>query len=131
MKPIIEHLQALPEPYRTQALQNLPDSARSQIPKENQVEALYGAFVWAETPQGHEYWSDFRKQLEAPPPPVSNTNLLIGCLYEIQKTAAEAREEGPYDCTDIMDSIMLNIDSCLSSLSPPCNLSKWNNDYPS
>ena len=65
-KTIREHLNDLPEPYRTEALENLTESidGRFDIPNsEDKADALQGAFVWASTPQGFEYWEKFYETL--------------------------------------------------------------------
>ena len=62
MKTILQHLESLPEPYRSQALDN---SRRWPIPSANhkldRVGTMSGsiasAFYWARTPQGLDYWS--------------------------------------------------------------------------
>jgi hypothetical protein len=151
MKTILEHFQDFPVEWRDEAIARLKDSENAPLHAQvaTPALALSSGFYWAKDDEPNDEWEKWNKRhkqlihLEnystppttskgaVVPEPLSNTNLLIGCLFEIQKTAAEAREEGPYDCTDIMDSIMLNIDSCLSSLSPPCDMSKWNNNYPS
>lgn len=48
-------LTRLPEPHKTQALENAKGNLTQK--KESQHEALWGGFVWASTPEGHEYWS--------------------------------------------------------------------------
>lgn len=61
MKPIKDWLNDLPEPYRSQALEN-----HSIIPirdTEKQVSklsyAMFFAFPWDVSPQGSEYWGSF------------------------------------------------------------------------
>lgn len=61
MKTIKQHFEELPEPYRTQALENM---AASDDERDSLKKALYSGFVWAETPQGHDYWSDVAKKFK-------------------------------------------------------------------
>lgn len=63
MKTIKEWLEELPEPYRTQALENVSEYSLSQK-DESLSEALKGAFTWIFTPQGHYYWMDLRDKLK-------------------------------------------------------------------
>jgi hypothetical protein len=57
-KTIREHLNDLPEPYRTEALNMLSEQSANII-KEKADEALDSAFVWADSPQGFNYWASF------------------------------------------------------------------------
>ena len=62
----ISHLKKFPEPYRSQALKNTRQKAL-YFREETAVEALLGAFDWAETEelgQGYKYWEEFSKTLE-------------------------------------------------------------------
>lgn len=47
----------LPDPYRAQAFDNTREGLL-KIPCYNIADALAGGFVFADTPQGHKYWSD-------------------------------------------------------------------------
>lgn len=58
MKTVKEWLETLDEPYRSQALENLDEEYGDMI-EPNLAEALWGAFVWDDTPQGNDYWRDF------------------------------------------------------------------------
>ncbi len=63
-KTIKEWLETLPEPYRTEAL----DETKGRILKTNQgslTEAIERAFIWADTPRGAFYWDDVRNRAEA------------------------------------------------------------------
>lgn len=64
MKTIKEWLQELPEPYKTQALNNT-----SSIMANNKVEslsyAIESAFIWTDTPEGHFYWRRCSRQLKS------------------------------------------------------------------
>lgn len=61
-KTIKEWLEDLPEPYRTQALNNT-DEDLLEITEETQSEALNTAFWWSETKEGHDYWSQLSETL--------------------------------------------------------------------
>lgn len=62
-KTIKEWLEELPEPYRTQALNNA-DEVLLECTEETQSEALKGAFMWFTTEEGHDYWSQLHKTLK-------------------------------------------------------------------
>lgn len=55
-------LDRLPEPYRTQALDNgaragtLDEAASGLI--ESPLECIWEAFTWSDTPEGWQYWRD-------------------------------------------------------------------------
>ena len=57
-KTIEQHLQDLPEPYRSQALKNMWWEDKDNK-YELQSEALYQAFNWSKSPEGFKYWNDF------------------------------------------------------------------------
>jgi hypothetical protein len=55
----------LPEPYRTQALDNLsrePDYVKN-AESPSIVSALVSGFEWEKTPEGFDYWDDFWMKL--------------------------------------------------------------------
>ena len=54
---------------------------------------------------------------------LSNENLLIGALWEIRQLMVDAHGQQAF-------AIDLVIDSTLESLSPPCDLGTWDNDFP-
>lgn len=60
MKTIREHFNTLPEPYRTQAIENTKYQNFENLNKTspNVQESLLVAFYWDETKQGNEYWDD-------------------------------------------------------------------------
>lgn len=64
MKTIKQWLEELPEPYRTQALEN---ADRCDLDKDakSKPAALRNAFEWEETPedQGYYYWEDLWEKL--------------------------------------------------------------------
>jgi hypothetical protein len=51
-----EWFEQLPEPYRTQALENC--TAKGE--EDSLSEAIFGGFIWSLTPQGYGYWSDIK-----------------------------------------------------------------------
>ncbi len=59
MKTILEHLEELPEPYRSQAIIN---ALNKEV--ENQQDALWVAFTWHKTPEGYDYWKTFYNSLK-------------------------------------------------------------------
>ena len=54
MKPILEWYKDLPEPYRSQAIENY--DGKIEFSK-SQVDAISNGFVWRTTPQGYLHWS--------------------------------------------------------------------------
>lgn len=62
MKTIIEYLETLDEPYKTQAINNT-DKDYLQDNKNSITEALKVAFLWSESPEGHHYWDDLHSLL--------------------------------------------------------------------
>ena len=64
MKTIKEHFEEFPEPYRTQALENLHDDISTKIISHPKL-ALYLGFQWILTMKGGTYWLSFYKTLEA------------------------------------------------------------------
>ena len=63
MKTIREWLEELPEPYRTQAIDNTSESDL-MIEEESLADAVIGAFSWNESPEGEIYWGDFHDTLK-------------------------------------------------------------------
>ena len=61
VKTVRKYLQELPEPYRSQALQAMPEIARD-IPATSLTFAL-SQFVWQFSPQGFDYWFNFRNSI--------------------------------------------------------------------
>jgi len=55
-------LNTLPEPYRTQAFDNVNEENTS-IEVDNAAIALHTAFAWSRSPQGFDYWYDFHQTL--------------------------------------------------------------------
>jgi hypothetical protein len=58
MKTIKEYLEELPEPWRSQALENYDPKFHPHTKTTSSLEsAISWAFDWSESPEGHEYWS--------------------------------------------------------------------------
>jgi hypothetical protein len=55
MKTIKEYLEELPEPWKSQALENCDAEPTDSAPSRDK--ALSMAFTWSSSPEGHEYWS--------------------------------------------------------------------------
>jgi len=136
MKTILEHFQTFPAEWRAEALHELYEAPlyAGDTTVATPALALASGFYWAgadENQDEWEKWNERHKQLcdmevaATPPPPLSNTNLLIGCLYELHTRFSAASDN------DLAFFVTDTIDSTLSALNPPCDLSKWNNDYPS
>lgn len=53
MRPILEWYEQLPEPYRSQAIENY--AGEIEVAKSLKDAICYG-FLWRKTPQGHWYW---------------------------------------------------------------------------
>jgi len=59
MKPTIEFLNELPDEYRDRAIENFKALYGNSWPdpqSDSVYDALTGAFVFSETPQGKDYW---------------------------------------------------------------------------
>ena len=64
MKTVMQHLQRLPEPYRTQALENIDNREDATIRYELNIhESICSAFIFCETPQGNAYWNIILRNL--------------------------------------------------------------------
>lgn len=50
--------QQLPEPYRSQAIENF-DEEFSPSKVDSILDAISCSFIWSKTPQGRVYWDDF------------------------------------------------------------------------
>lgn len=70
MKTIREWLEELPEPYRSQALENAMKYNPTDIDKtpiyQTLTCALRESFIWGQTEQGYKYWSDIENTLNSP-----------------------------------------------------------------
>lgn len=61
MKTIKEWLEELPEPYRSEAIENMESEVDRYTGDriENCLRgALFGAFIWVDSPQGTVYWAE-------------------------------------------------------------------------
>lgn len=63
MKTLRQYLEELPEPYRTEALNNADRYLLDEewVPSSSEVThntPLSHSFIWQGTPQGHEYWEE-------------------------------------------------------------------------
>ena len=61
MKTTREWIEDLDEPYRSEAIKNTPIKVLKLKEHISQSKALLDAFVWEDTPQGHDYWSDLHE----------------------------------------------------------------------
>ena len=66
-KTIRQWLEEIPEPYRTQAIENAHDCSLGYI-TETSRDGLFAAFTWQGSPQGHDYWIDFAESLKGSTP---------------------------------------------------------------
>lgn len=62
MKTIKEWFNTLEEPYKTQALKNTKADILSEK-AEDLSDALLRAFIWIDSPEGHEYWDELEDSL--------------------------------------------------------------------
>ncbi len=60
MKPILTWFEDLPEPYRSQAIENYNSEYLGKSACDNLHQALYWGFNWSGTEQGGWYWCDIR-----------------------------------------------------------------------
>ena len=64
-KTIREWLNELPEPISSRAIKNAENESESSLEEEDVTSsimcALAGAFVWNDTPEGHEFWRQVSK----------------------------------------------------------------------
>jgi hypothetical protein len=63
MKTIKEYLEELPEPWRSQALENCDPDNMQKDRCTSQRSALMSAFIWSKSPEGKRYWNDFYRTL--------------------------------------------------------------------
>lgn len=60
-----EWLQELDEPYRTQAINNCDDDWLDNTTDcDTLFSAITNGFIWTDTPEGWDYWSELADQLE-------------------------------------------------------------------
>jgi len=64
-KTIKEWLNELPEPYRSQAIENAENTESGCLDgvETSIFGALMGGFVWLESKEGSDYWYEFSKTL--------------------------------------------------------------------
>ena len=62
MKKVKDWFEELPEPYRTQAIENSTKEELNCI-EESLTNALSGSFFWFSSPQGQKYWGDLYEKL--------------------------------------------------------------------
>ncbi len=56
----------LPDPYRSQAIENHNNDPEPRSEFENSLaSAIHGGFVWNDTPQSHNYWADLRARAKS------------------------------------------------------------------
>lgn len=62
MKTVSQWISTFPEPYKSQSLKNANET---NLPKkvENASAALYLAFAWKKSPEGYQYWNEFKQTL--------------------------------------------------------------------
>jgi hypothetical protein len=95
-KTIEEHLERLPEPYRSQALENLEKYPRTLgvgivIIDPPIAQVIREAFIWAQTPQGFHYWEDLfirlrQGKVELEPEPLSVTiNIKMSSEFDMER----------------------------------------------
>ena len=64
MNTINYYFNQLPEPLRFQAIANTDESRLDRFAC-NLLDAIYNAFIWDQSNEGHDHWSDLVKELEA------------------------------------------------------------------
>lgn len=57
MKTAREWFEELPEDVRKKAINNSEKEGLDDIPELSLSISLFGAFVWSDTPEGHDFWS--------------------------------------------------------------------------
>jgi len=64
MKTVIEWFDTLPEPYKTQAINNTKLHLLKTF-DESLIDAIKSSFTWHSTDQGHDYWFDLVNQIDS------------------------------------------------------------------
>ena len=89
MKPILEWYQDLPEPIRSQAIENYDPEFAKRVNgiTPSQSGAISSGFIWAETVHGNDYWLDIcnRAAMGEFDDPIEKLNSLIAKLEERQE----------------------------------------------
>jgi len=62
LKPCIEWLEQLDEPYKSQAIQNMNPKNNDRL-CHSKLDALTSAFDWEKSPQKHKYWYEFARTI--------------------------------------------------------------------
>jgi len=80
-KKVKDWLMELPQPYRSQALDNtnVPDGDGC----ESLADAISCAFVWDRSPEGHEYWCNLRDRVKNGLPPLPTAIQLGNLISDI------------------------------------------------
>lgn len=88
--PIETWLKMLPEPYRSQALENLKKHGWDNDDQEEESadDALSLAFDWETSLQGYEYWNELYEKLFD-----GKVNLQSDIWFEIRQELAELNDE--------------------------------------
>ena len=99
MKTIREHLNSLPEPYRTEAImETINQNGESILSKEYEsfYHAISEAFVWADSRKGFYYWYNTANKY----------SIITGYLEDlIRSTEPQCRQSEPPIPTNRSDSI--------------------------
>ena len=64
MKTINYYLNQLPEPYRSQSIENADELSLNSFAT-NLINALDSSFIWEDSNEGHKYWNNLSKGLQA------------------------------------------------------------------
>jgi hypothetical protein len=79
MKPTKLHLYNLPDGYWQLAIANFNASGNPDKMHEDQIQALFYAYDWKETPEGYDFWDELVSFLEGqrdlPPLPVEKQHV--------------------------------------------------------
>jgi uridine kinase len=61
-KTVLEHLNDLEEPYRTQAIENakIQNEANLELFVDSKRESISEAFIWSHSKEGYRYWNKYR-----------------------------------------------------------------------
>lgn len=92
-KTVREWLEELPEPYRSQAIENLVKYPlpRSKCFFKKMEDALLHGFDWDLTPQGFSYWHRVKHGIIVPPPSTRQQSEALLMEYE------KFKHELPYE----------------------------------
>jgi hypothetical protein len=92
MLKIIEWLEMLPQPIRDQAINNLIPKNKNR--KSDDInDAIVGAFIWRNSPEGSEYWSGIASTYRGNTSGIlEGEKLPLGSLMEIADNLKEDHE---------------------------------------